>query len=207
MARLTTKKQPPARVPVHPAVFFPGSNALSIPALNPQLQLLDAEGHHFIRSSNLPGRPSACWLHYADDWRIERFWKRPQRLYNDYITASLEVNYTVLDEFPLPFALWQIYRKRYLSVWMQHKYNYFIAVDLNVPRRFQAINLAGVPLGWRAYSTRAYADRVEELQYEYDIVYQHSRGNPYLIVYGGGKPAARWCHRNDVYHIEQHSGK
>jgi hypothetical protein len=47
----------------------------------------------------------------------------------------------------------------------------------------------GVPVGWKAYCTRAYSDRLDETKLEYEQAKKHAESDILFVCYGGGRKA------------------
>ena len=94
------------------------------------------------------------------------------------------------------FALFQIYRKRWLARWWQ-SVGIRVFVDLNVAEQFYDLNLLGVPNGWKAWATRGYNERVDSTEREYQMAIEYA-GTPSIlfVVYGGGKKVKEACKSN-----------
>jgi hypothetical protein len=126
---------------------------------------------------------------YVEDYRFENIWKNPLDIVNSSCHSIVEPNFSVFDDMPKAVALWQMYRKRWLSRWFQSA-GITIFVDLNISERHTDLRLLGVPGGWKSYCTRAYSDRLDATEREYQVALLHSEGESILfVVYGGGKKA------------------
>ena len=74
----------------------------------------------------------------------------------------------------------RIYQKRWISRSLQ-ECGIKVWIDLNVSRRYAELNLIGVPIGYNAFITRGYADRIDDLNYEYTLAQRISlKDNPRL---------------------------
>src|SRR5690606_5282009 len=67
-----------------------------------------------------------------------------------------------------------------------------------------ALNLVGVPRGWRAYATRGYAERLDDLDREYQIARDRCGSEPLFLVYGGGQPVQAFCQSRGYLHSQEH---
>ena len=145
---------------------------------------------------------------YVDDYRFEALFKDPMPLVLSGCKMIVEPNVSIHDNTPPAYALWQIYRKRYLSRYLQ-ECGMQIWVDLNVPQRFAEWNLLGVPDGYNAFSTRG----VSGWQPTLDIHYEQAKrvsglDHPNLVVYGGGKDIQQWAMEHELaWHPEFINGK
>ena len=102
---------------------------------------------------------------------------------------------------PVSFGLQAIYKKRWIARCMQGK-GIGIFVDLNVAQKFYRLNMIGVPRGWRAFATRGYSDRLNNLAFEYSIASDWAEGKePLFVIYGGGAECRRFAqtHRGCIY--------
>lgn len=134
------------------------------------------------RGRTMPG----TWHFYVEDTRFGALLKEPSQLLATRCAAAVEPNITTYEQAPRIEFLWAVYRKRYVArAWQEAGIPIF--VDLNVPRRFHGDALLGVPRGWRAYATRGYAARPDDLRAEHDLACDHARGVPLLLVIGGGR--------------------
>jgi len=136
---------------------------------------------------------SGTWHFYVDDYRFTNLIKRPDKIVNTQCNSAIEPNFSIFNQMPIPVGLFRIYQKRWIArYWQQHGIR--VIVDLNVAPKFRAYNLLGVPIGWGAYATRGYTDRLDQLEAEYNLAKTHASGNPLLfIVYGGGKLVKQYC--------------
>lgn len=130
---------------------------------------------------------------YVDDYRFEQLYKNPIKLLESGCRAVVEPNNSIHDQTPTAYAIYQIYRKRYLARYLQDC-GLQIWVDLNVSHRFMDLNLCGVPDGYNAFFTRG----VSGWQAHLDLCLEKARQksgleHPNLIVYGGGKDVEEWC--------------
>ena len=77
-----------------------------------------------------------------------------------------------------------------------------VFVDLNVSPKFYKLNLYGIPKGYSSFATRGCIDRLNELQFEYEIAKYVANGNRFrFIVYGGGNVIEQWCKENNAIYI------
>ena len=145
---------------------------------------------------------------YVDDYRFEALFKDPITLLMSGCKMIVEPNVSIHDNTPPAYALWQIYRKRYLSRYLQ-ECGMQIWVDLNVPQRFAEWNLLGVPQGYNAFSTRGVSGWQPTLDIHYEQAKQVSGlDHPNLVVYGGGKDIQEWAMEHELaWHPEFINGK
>lgn len=173
-------------------ILFPSSNHLELPELDPSLQAvgLDAPLVQWgarVRKGSMRG----TWSFYVDDYRFNALWAEPHLPLHSLPCALIEPNYSVYDQTPFPVALWAVYRKRWLARYWQSE-GLRIWCDLNVSETHSRLNLEGVPRGWRAYATRGYDERLEDLSREYELAQEHCGAGPLFLVYGGGRAVAWW---------------
>ena len=102
---------------------------------------------------------------------------------------------------PVSFGLQAIYKKRWIARCMQGK-GIGVFVDLNVAQKFYQLNMIGVPRGWRAFATRGYSDRLNNLAFEYSIAKDWANGKePLFVIYGGGDTCRRFAQENNCIYI------
>lgn len=70
-----------------------------------------------------------------------------------------------------------------------------VFVDLNVYRGAYRYNMLGVPVGWKAYTTRGYTDRLDWTDEEYQMAVERAGGpeGVLFLVYGGGAEVRARC--------------
>ena len=93
---------------------------------------------------------------YVDDYRFEKLFKDPIALLTSGCKAIVEPNVSIHDQTPIAYGIYQIYRKRYLTRYLQ-ECGMQVWVDLNVSHRFAEYNRLGVPDGYNAFFTRGVA--------------------------------------------------
>jgi hypothetical protein len=144
----------------------------------------------------------------VEDYRFEKVWKEPEQVVRTGCQACVEPNYSVYNDMPGAAALWNIYRKRWVARWWQLQ-GVRVLVDLNVGHKHFDLNWLGVPRGWKAYATRAYAERLKETEREYEAALEHSGGDSILfVVYGGGRKARELAERKAwIWYMDQETEK
>lgn len=173
-----------------PDAVWGTDNDYGVPILDLSMQATCLEAP-FAGWGTMPrkNRMKGTYHFYVEDYRFEKLWKNPLDVANSACASVVEPNFSVYDDMPRAVALWQIYRKRWLSRWFQ-SVGITIFVDLNISERHADLRLLGVPAGWKAYATRAYSERLDATEREYQAALEHSHGNNILfVVYGGGKNA------------------
>lgn len=134
-------------------------------------------------------RMTGTYHFYVDDSRFEQVWRNPIDIANSACYAIVEPNFSVYTDMPKAVAIWQMFRKRWISRWLQ-SIGIRIFVDLNIAHRHDDLRFIGVPEGWKSYCTRAYSERLDETIVEYEQAVKHAGGGTILFVcYGGGKKA------------------
>lgn len=187
-----------------PDCLFPTDNDLEIPSLLPdvQPQFIEIPFYCFgeqARSTNMCGRGT---LHfYTDDYRFRACYEKPEKILKYNPGSIIEPNFSLSNDTPKAFGMQAIYKKRWLARAMQER-GIGVFVDLNVAPKFYKLNLFGVPKGYQSFATRGCTDRLNELQFEYEIAKFIADGKPiHFIVYGGGNVVEQWCHEHNVVYI------
>lgn len=185
-------------------MVFPSDNEWGIPSLLPQAPLSGLpmpceRWGRFARGSFNGGT-----LHfYTDDARFETIWQTPEKIVDSQCKAILEPNVSTGDMTPRAFALWGIYRKRWISRYVQ-QFGVAVFIDLNVEPQFREMNMLGVPKGWTHYATRGYDTRFELLDADYKTACDHADGKPVVfVVVGGGKATHAKCREEGWIHVPQ----
>lgn len=190
-----------------PDCLWPSDNEAEIPVLRSDLQA-DAIDVPVVQwgSRKRSAHMFGTWTFYVDDYKFNHLWKDSSAILNSGCVNAAEVNFSVSDQLPYALALYHTYRKRWLARLWQELAGIRIFVDLNVGTRHADTNLLGVPGGWRAYATRGYGDRLDELAMELAMAITHRGSTDVLfMVYGGGKAVREWCqgHTGVVWVPEQ----
>ena len=134
-------------------------------------------------------RMTGTYHFYVEDSRFEQVWRDPLAIANSACYAIVEPNFSVYTDMPKAVALWQMFRKRWITRWLQ-SIGIKAIVDLNIAHKHDDLRFIGVPEGWKAYCTRAYSARLVETVIEYEQAVRHAGGGTILFVcYGGGKQA------------------
>lgn len=188
-----------------PDQLFPTDNDAEIPQLRLDMQAKE----HIIpflcfgeqkRTYDL--NYSGCLHFYTDDYRFSVIYEHPERILQHHPASIVEPNFSLFNEMPVAFGLQAIYKKRWIARAMQEK-GIRVFVDLNVAQKFYKLNMLGVPMGWSAFSTRGYSDRVPNLEFEYELAKSWAQGNPLVFeIYGGGDECRYFAKTHDgcVYH-------
>ena len=147
-----------------------------------------------------------CFHFYVDDYRFERLFKDPMSLLMSGCKQIVEPNCSIHDNTPKPFALWQIYRKRFLARYFQ-ECRVQVFADLNVSHRFAEFNRLGIPDGYNAFFTRGVSGWQAHLDLNLEMAQRISGcDHPNLNVYGGGKDIEDWCNHHQVTYIGEWVG-
>ena len=125
---------------------------------------------------------------YTDDYRYNTIYDKPSLIMQHDPANIVEPNFSCFNETPIAFGLQAIYKKRWLARTMQeHGINVF--VDMNVAAKFYKLNMIGIPVGYRSYCTRGYSDRLQYLEFEWNLARQmaaENADNMLFVIYGGG---------------------
>lgn len=189
---------------VIPDTLFPSDNDAEIPNLRLDMQAQELSIPFLCwgeqkRTTNLLGLGSMHF--YTDDYRYTALYDHPEQILRANPRNIVEPNYSLFDDMPIAFALQRIYKKRWLARAMQER-GIRIFVDLNAAQKFYKLNMLGVPMGWRAFSTRGYAERLENLEYEYEIACNWSQDKePLFVIYGGGAPCKRFAQEHGCIYV------
>lgn len=62
--------------------------------------------------------------------------------------------------------------------------------------------MLGVPKGYAAFATRGYSDRLEYLEFEYNIAKEWAEGTPLtFLIYGGGARCKNFAQQHGCYYL------
>lgn len=190
--------------PYLPSSLFPCDNGLEIPSLRPDLQAQTVETPIVAfgeqrRTFDMGGTGT---LHfYVDDYRFSTLYSHPEKILKHRPGSIIEPNFSLYNETAVADGLHQIYWKRQIARSLQEM-GVRVFVDLNVANKFYAYNLIGVPMGWAAFATRGYDDRLDALEFEHSIAERVADGNRLLFaVYGGGDRVQAWCNAHHCVYI------
>ncbi len=188
-----------------PDALFPSDNEWGVPTLDLALQAtsldLPVVGWGSKRGGRKLNLAGGTWHFYVDDYRFDVLWADPTPVVNGHCRNVIEPNFTVTAQLPAAYALWQVYRKRWLARFWQ-EYGVRVIVDLNFPGNMQHLNLLGVPAGWAAFATHGYVDRLADLEAEWATGRGVAGRDDFLfVVYGGGKAVKAMCQERGWVHI------
>lgn len=176
--------------------LFPTDNDLEIPLLRldrqPKVCSIPflAFGEQ-KRTHNMMGNGT---LHfYVDDYRFNAVYDHPEKILQHNPANIVEPNFSLFVDTPIAFGMQAVYKKRMVARLMQEN-GIGVFVDLNVAPKYYKLNMLGVPKGYASYCTRGYSDRLNHLEFEYNMAKTWADGNDVLfVVYGGGKEVRDFC--------------
>lgn len=187
-----------------PDSLFPTDNDFEVPSLRLDMQATTCQIPFVCfgeqkRTFKMNGTGT---LHfYTDDYRFNAVYEHPEKILQQNPAQIVEPNFSLFNETPIAFGLQAIYKKRLVARQMQEE-GIRVFVDLNVANKFYAFNLLGVPKGWSAFCTRGYEDRVNALNFEYEIATRVANGNNLtFVVYGGGEVIKQWCKEHGAVYV------
>ena len=141
---------------------------------------------------------------YTDDYRFEALYKNPIKLLESGCRAIVEPNNSIHDQTPAAYAIYQIYRKRYLARYLQ-ECGLQVWVDLNVSPKHEELNALGVPKGYNAFFTRGVTGWIPTLERHLAMAQRISGlEKPNLIVYGGGDDIKDWCREKGLLWVHEY---
>lgn len=183
-------------------VLYDSDNDFEIPNLLPEMQAdkLELPFVPWGAASRLR-KDVATYHFYVDDYRFEALWKDPIKLLTSGCKAIVEPNCSCHDQTPIAWGIQLIYKKRWLSRYLQ-ECGIKVFADLNVAHKFIEYNRMGLPQGYNAFFTRGLDGWMESLKSDL-LVAQEISGleKPNLIVYGGGKEIKRFCQSHGLLYV------
>lgn len=194
-------------VKINPDVSFPTNNEWGVPVLS-----LDYCPGVLVE----PFLPWGCvsrkkpmygtWHFYVQDYKFEALWTNPPGIILSQPSIIVEPNFSIAPECAKATAIYQIYRKRFLSRFWQSK-GIFTLVDLNVPQKFSDLNLLGVPKGWSAFATRGDRKNIDKLYLDWELSKKKSGViNPLFLVYSGGVNVENICLNMGWFYFDTYRG-
>lgn len=180
-----------------PNAIWPTDNPWGVPVLDWNMQADAVEAPVTVWGTQGQTRAmGGTWVFYTADDAFDHLWINPAKVLPSGAPCLVEPNWSTTDQAPFAVALWGIYRRRWLArYWQSQGRRTF--VDLNVHHALlepheatagQIPALLGVPRGWKAYATRAHANRPEMLEAEHAVAVSHAgTETPLFLVYGGGR--------------------
>lgn len=140
---------------------------------------------------------------YVEDYRFEKLFKDPINLLMSGCKQIVEPNCSIHDQTPVPMALFQIYKKRYLARYFQ-ECGVKVWVDLNVAPKFAEYNMLGIPKGYNAFFTRGTEGFLHRLELNLQIAQEISgKERPNLCVYAGGSEIEHFCQEHGLLYITE----
>lgn len=183
-------------------VLYESDNIFEIPNL-----LLDMQAGKLELPLNPWGANSrlrkdvATYHFYVDDYRFEKLWKDPINLLTSGCKAVVEPNCSCHDQTPIAWGIQLIYKKRWLSRYLQ-ECGIKVYADLNVSHKFIEYNKMGIPKGYNAFFTRGLDGWMESLKSDLQVAQDISGlEKPNLIVYGGGDEVKRFCREHGLLYV------
>lgn len=188
-----------------PDTLFPTDNEFEVPTLDINMQAQECQIPFLCfgeqkRTYNM-GKQGTLHF-YTDDYRFMSVYEHPEKICLQHNPANIvEPNFSLFNETPISFGIQAIYKKRWISRAMQSR-GIGIFVDLNVAQKWYQLNMLGVPRGWRAFATRGYSDRLNNLAFELSIAKDWALGKtPLFVIYGGGNECRRFAQQNGCIYI------
>jgi hypothetical protein len=145
-------------------------------------------------------RHGGTWCFYCDDYRFGDWTSLAQRVAATEPAAVVEPNFSTFDWTPRAEALWSVYRKRRVARELQ-ELGVPVFVDLCVAAEHRDLALLGVPRGWRAYATRGFEARPEDVTAEFKLAAGHAGVAPLMLVFGGGPRVAAVAGQLGAVHV------
>jgi hypothetical protein len=187
-----------------PDSLFPTDNELEIPSLLHDMQPTACEIPFLCYGEQRRTKDmnhSGTLHFYSDDYRFSTIFEHPEKILRHNPANIVEPNFSLYNETPLALGLQAIYKKRFIARAMQER-GIGVFVDLNVANKFYTLNLLGVPSGYGAFCTRGYSDRINSLEFEYNLATMVANGNRLtFVVYGGGETIKQWCREHNVVYV------
>ena len=189
-------------------VIYPSDNQYDIPTLSINVQATTVElpfnrWGSLARSSRMEG----TYHFYTDDYKFDGLWKHPEMILNSNCKATVEPNFSTNDQMPFSVALYNMYKKRWISKYFQTN-GIKIFIDLAVAKKFRDIALVGVPKGWKSYATCYYPKNyeLEKLLGDWEQAKEHAGTSEInFIVYGGGEKIKELAKEKLWYYFEQNA--
>jgi hypothetical protein len=173
--------------------LYPSSNEWDVPALRLDVQPTCVPAPvlpwgSVARSRHMPGTYSM----FVEDRRFLALLRHPERLAETGCGAVTEPNISIYEQSPR----WEVLhatgiKRRVARTWQDAGIPVF--VDLNVPARHRDLCMLGVPRGYRAFASRGYSRRPEDLVEEYEYATAWAGGEPLFLVVGGAPRIEALC--------------
>lgn len=182
-----------------PDCLFPSDNPAEIPTLrlDRQPKYCDIPFVCFGEQKRTFQMNGTGTLHfYTDDYRFNAVYEHPDKILQHTPRNIVEPNFSLFNETPIAFGLQAVYKKRFIARAMQEQ-GIGVFVDLNVAGKYYMLNMLGVPMGYSSFCTRGYSDRLQYIEYEYQLAKEWSQGNPLMfVIYGGGIECKRFARQH-----------
>lgn len=188
--------------------IYPSNNEFDIPTLLDTNQPVHLEMPFAPWGAESRYKKGISTYHfYVDDYRFEQLYKNPILLLQSGCKAVVEPNNSIHDQTPMAYAIYQTFRKRYLTRYLQ-ECGIQVWVDLNVSPHFEEINALGVPEGYNAFCTRGVTGWIPTTERHWEMAKRISGlEKPNMFVYGGGKDVEEWCRERDIVYIKEYMNK
>lgn len=183
-------------------VLYPSDNPFEIPNLMLEMQAGRLELPFTPWGANSRLRKDVATYHfYVDDYRFEKLFKDPINLLTSGCRAIVEPNCSCHDQTPIAWGIQLIYKKRWLSRYMQ-ECGVRVYADLNVSHKFIEYNKMGIPKGYNAFFTRGTDGWLKSLELDLKVAQEISGlETPNLIVYGGGDEIQAFCRKHGLLYV------
>jgi len=188
--------------------IYPSNNEFGIPTLLTDNQPVHLELPFTPWGAESRYKKGITTYHfYVEDYRFEQLFKDPILLLTSGCRAIVEPNCSIHDQTPVAYAIYQIYRKRYLARYLQ-ECGMQVWVDLNVSPHFEQYNRLGVPDGYNAFFTRGVTGWLATTERHYEMAKQISGlDRPNMCVYGGGQEVEAWCREHDIVYVNEYMNR
>jgi hypothetical protein len=186
-----------------PDALWATDNAWGVPLLDMhwQANAVDLPVEAWGSKGSRNRRQEGTYHFYTEDYRFTALWADPSPVVNSGCINVVEPNFSCYRDMPPAVALYRIYQKRWLARYWQSM-GIRVFVDLNVAEPHAALNLLGVPQGWRAWATRGYVERMDATEREYELACERAGTDDILFMcYGGGKAVRELCQRRGWVHV------
>lgn len=138
---------------------------------------------------------------YVDDYRFQTVFNKPSQILASQPNSLVEPNYSLFCETPIAIATERIYKKRAIARYCQD-HGIGVFVDLNVNHKFYKLNMLGVPKGYHSFCTRGYSERMEYLDFEYNIAKEWAEDNELLfVIFGGGQKCMNYAKQHGCIYV------
>ena len=183
-------------------VLYESDNVFEIPNLLLEQQAGKLELPLSPWGANSRLRKDVATYHfYVDDYRFEALFKDPTNLLTSNCKAIVEPNCSCHDQTPIAWGIQLIYKKRWLSRYLQ-ECGVKVYADLNVSHKFVEYNKMGIPKGYNAFATRGLDGWMESLKSDLQVAQEISGlEKPNLIVYGGGEEIKEFCRKHGLLYV------